>query len=100
MIKHKKGGNKFQINTIADRGITVYFTYTLINLLFQPFLTLPTFQMFVEMLWGFQDYIFMACIKILLLQNNLYMFELSQEIFHLKTNKVKFGVCSHVFVCS
>lgn len=27
----KKKGNKFQINTIADREITVYFIYTLIT---------------------------------------------------------------------
>lgn len=101
MIKQKERGNKFQINTIGDRGITVYFIYTLINNLFQSFLHCqPTFQLFVGIFGGFQDYIFMACIEILLLQNNLYMFELSQEIFHLKTNKVKFGVWSYVFACS
>lgn len=90
----KKRRNVFQINTIANRGITVYFIYTLISNLFQSFLDCqPTFQLLLETFWGFPDYILMTCIKILLLQNNLYMFGLSQEISHLKTNKVSFA-CS------
>lgn len=97
----RKRGNKFQINTIADRGITAYFIYTLINSLYQSFLDCQTtFQLFVEIFWGFQEYTFEACVGILLLQNNMYMFELSEEILHLKTSKVNFEVCSHVFACT
>lgn len=52
--RKKKRGNKFQIDTIANRGITVYFIYTLINGLFQSFLDChPIFQLLFGNILGF-----------------------------------------------
>lgn len=51
-----------------------------------------TFQKhFLEMFWDYQQYLYKFPAWILSLQNNTYIFELTEEILHVKTNKPSLG---------